>query len=362
MLRRPAHFPDAQVGLPPVLQRGLHLAAHHRPDPAVQPLPAAQPDVDGLQHGAPDVVLALGIGLVADPDRPGPVVSAEVVQDPLVEHPLTVHPVHHLDLVIALGDVGQEPEEVVRLPVEAQRVQAPQGERGVAQPAVAVVPVALAVRHLGQRRAGRGDHGPARRERQALQGQRAALQVAAPRMVREAAAGQPVLPVVRGPDQPALRLLVVCTGAGAWSRTARRSGARPPASGSGPWPGRPRSRPACRWSGSAPPRRSGWPPGTPPGRSPGRCTPRCPAGGRSRRPARSRTRPASRRSRSGWCAAAHGRRRSRSASGGGCATAPGRDARAPSAARRVPPATRRAFPSSSPAPSCRAGSGGPTAP
>ena len=79
---------------------------------------------------------------------------------------------------------------------------------GVAQPAVAVVPVALAVRHLGQRRGGRGDHGAARRERQALQGQRAALQVPAPRMVREAAPGQPVLPVVRGPHQPALRLLV----------------------------------------------------------------------------------------------------------------------------------------------------------
>ena len=202
VLRRAAHLPDAQVRFPPVLQRRLHLAAHHRPDPAVQPLPAAQPDVDGLQHGAPHVVLALGVGLVADPHRPGPVVPGELVEDPLAEHPLAVHPVHHLDLVVPLGDVSQEPEEVVGLPVEAERVQAPQGERGVAQPAVPVVPVALAVRHLGQRRGGRGDHGAARRERQALQRQRAALQVPAPRMVREAAPGQPVLPVVRGPDQP----------------------------------------------------------------------------------------------------------------------------------------------------------------
>ena len=205
---RAAHLPDAQVRLAPVLQRRFHLAAHHRPHPLVQPLPAAQLEVDGLQHGAPDVVLALGIGLVPHPHRPRPVVPAEVVEDPLGEHALAVHPVDHLDLVVTLGEVGEEPEEIIRLPVEAQRVQAPQGERGVAQPAVAVVPVALPARDLRQRRGGRGDHGAARRERQALQRQRAALQVAAPRMVRETAPGQPVLPVVRGPDQPLACLLV----------------------------------------------------------------------------------------------------------------------------------------------------------
>jgi hypothetical protein len=166
-------------------------------------VPAAQPQVDGLQHGAPHVVLALGVGLVANPDRAGAIVAAEVAEHPLGEPPLTVHPVDHLHLAVPLGDVGQEPEEVVGLPVEAERVQAPQRERGITQPAEPVVPVPLAARHLGQRGGGRGDHGPAGRERQPLEGQRAALQVPAPRMVREPAPGQPVLPVVRGPDQPA---------------------------------------------------------------------------------------------------------------------------------------------------------------
>jgi hypothetical protein len=73
-----------------------------------------------------------------------------MLEDLLTQVPFAVHPVDHLDLVVALGEIGQEPEEVVGFPVEAERVQAPQGERGVAQPAVTVVPVALAARDLRQ--------------------------------------------------------------------------------------------------------------------------------------------------------------------------------------------------------------------
>ena len=45
-----------------------------------------------------------------------------------------------------------EREVLERLPVEAERVQRAQHERGVADPRVAVVPVALAARRLGERR------------------------------------------------------------------------------------------------------------------------------------------------------------------------------------------------------------------
>ena len=84
----------------------------------------------------------------------------EVVEDVLVELALAADAVHDLQVAVALGDVGDEGEEVVRLPVEAERVQRPQRERRVADPRVAVVPVALAAGGLRQRRRGRRDNAP----------------------------------------------------------------------------------------------------------------------------------------------------------------------------------------------------------
>ena len=126
----------------------------------------------------------------------------------LGEIALAADAVHDLQVVVLLGDVGDEGEEVDGLPVVAERVHAPQRERGVADPAEAVVVVALAADRLGQRRAGRGADRAGGGVGQALERQRAALQVAAPRVVGEAPAGQPVLPVVRGPHLPPVRVLV----------------------------------------------------------------------------------------------------------------------------------------------------------
>src|SRR5206468_1397005 len=97
---------------------------------------------------------------------------------------------------------------VARLPVEAEGVQTPERERRVADPGIAVVPVPLAAGRLRQRGGRRGDHGTCRRIREALQRQSRALQEMPPRMVREAPARQPVLPVMRGPDQALVRGLV----------------------------------------------------------------------------------------------------------------------------------------------------------
>ena len=249
-------------------------------------------------------------------------------QHPLVELALAADAVHDLELVVPLGHVGDEGEEVLRLPVEAERVQRPQRERRVADPRVAVVPVALAARRLGQRRRGRRDERAGRREREPLQREGAALEVAPPRVVGELPAGEPVLPVVRGPHQPVVRLLVGVRAARARSTTARRSGGRPPSAACGPWPGgpsKPRRMSVVRRSSSRQPG-----PARAPGGSRGRCTPRCPGSARSRTSARSRGRPAPRRSRTAPCAAAHGRRRSRSADPPvGRATARPRGATAP---------------------------------
>ena len=101
---------------------------------------------------------------------------------------LAADAVHDLQLARRpRGDVADEVEEVVGLLVEAERVEAPEHEGRVADPRVAVVPVALAAGRLGQRRGRRRDHRAGRRVGQPLERQRAALQVGAPRVVGELA-------------------------------------------------------------------------------------------------------------------------------------------------------------------------------
>ena len=206
VLQRAANLPDALVGLAPRGQRTLHLVDEDRPDALVEPVARLGVEVHRVEHRAPDVVLVLAVRVVADPHRPGALVPLEV-ELLLGELRPPVDAVHHLEVLVALGDIGDEPEEVVGLPVEAEGVQRPQGEGGVPDPAVAVVPVAPAARRLRERRRRRGHERPRRSEREPLQGQRAALQVPSPRMVREVAPGQPVLPVVRRPHEALVGLV-----------------------------------------------------------------------------------------------------------------------------------------------------------
>ncbi len=210
VLRLAADLPDAPVRLVPAFQRPLHLLACHLPGPVVEPVARFGVQVDRVEDHAPDVVLRLLVGAVADAHRPGALVAVQVVEHVLVEIAAAVDAVDDLQVtVVAFDQVAEEGDVVVGLPLEAEGVQAPQRERGIAHPGVAVVPVALAARRLRQRGGGRGGDSAGGRERQALERQRAAGQVAAPAVVGEAAAGQPVLPVVRGPHQPPVGVLVV---------------------------------------------------------------------------------------------------------------------------------------------------------
>ena len=203
-----AHLPDAAVGLAPVGDRGVDLLLEERPHALRQRVARLGVQVDGVEHRAPHVVLVLVMGAVADPHRPRVLVAAEVVEDLLGQLGAAVDPVHDLELALrGLGAVGHEVEEVVGLPVEPERVEPPEREGGVADPGVAVVPVALAARRLGQRRRGGRDDRAGRRVGEALERERAALEVRAPGMVGELPAVEPVLPVVGGPDELAVGLL-----------------------------------------------------------------------------------------------------------------------------------------------------------
>ena len=128
-------------------------------------------------------------------------------------------------------------------------MQPPQRERRVAHPAVAVVPVALAARRLRQRGRQRRDHRAGRRVGEALQHERRALQVLAPRVVGIGAGGQPLAPVVARSARCARAPARACAGRrAARSTTARRSAARPRASCGARARCGPRCPSACRCS------------------------------------------------------------------------------------------------------------------
>ena len=139
-----------------------------------------------VQHRTPDVVLALVVGAVADPHRARIVVAGQMMQLLLDQRALTADGVHHLQqvafTVVRAGHVGDE-REVVRLAVQAQRVQTPQRERRVTNPGVAVVPVAFALRGFRQRRGAGRQQGSCRRIAQTFECQCAALQVCPPRVI-----------------------------------------------------------------------------------------------------------------------------------------------------------------------------------
>ena len=311
VLRRAARLPDALVGLAPDLRRALGLRLDDRPEPPRQPLALARVEQDRVEHRAEDVVLALVERAVADPDRARARVAGEVVARRLGQVAPAVDPVHDLQRpVLGRLDVGDELHELVGLPVEVEPVQRLQRERRVAHPRVAVVPVALAARRLGQRRRERGHRRAGRHVGEALDRERRALDRIAEAVVGDAGPAEPGAPEADRRGDPRVGLVDVlrCGELLGPRQRAVRAVARRRARG-----GRARGCPRCRArgrdrGGSSGRRRWRRPRAGPVDERPlGR---RC---GRSRRPARRRARPRRRPRGTRPCARACGRRRRRRA-------------------------------------------------
>ena len=210
MLGLAARLPDALVWLAPDVGRALGLRLHDRPQPPRQPFGAARVQQDRVERGAEHVVLALVERAVADPHRARPCIAGEIVACRLGQVAPPVDPVHDLQRPVAVGlEIGDELHELLGLPVEVEVVQRLQREGRVAQPGVAVVPVALAAGRLGQRGRQRRHRRAGRHVREPLDRERRALDRIAPAVVGHARAAQPAAPEARGGRQPRVGVIDV---------------------------------------------------------------------------------------------------------------------------------------------------------
>src|SRR5579859_4369962 len=116
MLRFATDLPDTEIGVPPVGGGLLDLTEQDGPERLGELVTGLGVEVDGVQHGAPDVELPLVDSSVADSDGAGAVVAAEPLENDLGKVPFASDPVHDLQVVLG-GDVADEGEEVVGFPV-----------------------------------------------------------------------------------------------------------------------------------------------------------------------------------------------------------------------------------------------------
>ena len=194
-----ADLPHPLVRLLPVLGQPVEPLGQPHPQ-VVRDRHLAVVEVDRVHQLAVDVDLPLVHGVVADPDGPGAPVALQMIEPGLRDLLAAVHRVHDHDVVLRGGGLAARLHpfhERRRFLQETQGHQRVDGEGGVPQPAVAVVPVPAAAQFLRQRRGGRGDQRPRRVVDEQLEGQRRPLH-GFPPAAAVAGLADPVLPEVRG--------------------------------------------------------------------------------------------------------------------------------------------------------------------
>ena len=172
MAVRPAHLPDPRVGTcARRSSRHSSRLTESRQAWSDASSPCSLRECEGVDDLAVDVELDLLGGGVADPDRASsPRSPGASSASYSVEPPLAGHAVHDLEVGRGAGGCAEQPlPPPPRLVQVAGVDQRDEGERRVAQPAVAVVPVARAADPLGEGGRRRGDDPAGRLVDQALQ-------------------------------------------------------------------------------------------------------------------------------------------------------------------------------------------------
>ena len=149
---RPAHFPDAFVGFPPMVVEKGQQCALDCPGVWLHGLPGAARQMQGVHNLPIDVELALLGRSVTDAHRRGLQIARQPGDFGLREPTLTGHAVHDLHIGRTACDGAHQPvlpcQRFLSVPGQKQGIQR---EGRVAQPAVTVVAVAHAARVFGQR-------------------------------------------------------------------------------------------------------------------------------------------------------------------------------------------------------------------
>jgi hypothetical protein len=182
VLRRPAYFPNSLVRLTPDLRHVTENTAADRNRAINRWQTMALGHIQSVEDLAIHIELCLLHRGIADPHRPRAFVPGQPWHLPLRQPPLAPKPVHDLQLVRAAGDGPQQPiPPCAGLVIKSRMHQSQQREGGVAQPAVAVVPISRAADLLGQRGGRRRDNSAGRGEGQALQRDQRAFDGLGPR-------------------------------------------------------------------------------------------------------------------------------------------------------------------------------------
>ncbi len=170
------HLPDALVRLVPHLRDVADHRQLQRPALAVGAAGRLAALVEDVHQLAIDVELELLVGRVAHPHGRGAFVAGQPVGLPFQQPALAADPVHDAHVLgIARGGAVQPVGPGARLLQMAGVDEGQERQGRVADPAVAVVPVARAAELLGERGGGRGDQSPGRGVGQGLQRQQRAL-------------------------------------------------------------------------------------------------------------------------------------------------------------------------------------------
>ncbi len=149
-----------------MLTHVLHQRAHHLPHGTIQRLTItlkailAAIAMDAIEHLSENVQLLLLRRPVPDPYGTRIAIAAQVRQLLLGQVALAANAVHNLQVfAVCAGEALQPVREGAHLLGVTKCAERVEREGGIAQPGIAVIPVAHPAQLFGERRGGRGDNG-----------------------------------------------------------------------------------------------------------------------------------------------------------------------------------------------------------
>lgn len=169
-------FPDAVVRFVPPVNDDIGKATKETVVVAVERATERTITREGIDDFTVDIELELLRGLVPDTDGTTAPVAVEVDEQVLRDMRLTVEGIDDLQFRLSKTRSVEDPiDECVGFLMEAQTEERANGEGGIAEPTIPVIPVAGATRLLGERGGRCGDHGTRGRIGKELECERAAL-------------------------------------------------------------------------------------------------------------------------------------------------------------------------------------------